>query len=134
MTWNWQEKDWPQFTYNKEKLEHLESQFQKGAGLIIGSTKHLNREDKNILSIDIITNEALKTSEIEGEILNRESVKSSIRKQFGFQTDQRRSTPAEEGIAELMVDVYHSYAAPLTHEKLYAWHEMVTKGRRDLGD
>jgi len=132
MLWNWQQPDWPHFKYNTSKLISFESQFLKGEGLLLGAFSHLSEEDKKILTIDIISNEALKTSEIEGEYLNRDSVQSSIRRQFGLQTDGRKSSPAEQGISEMMVDVYRTFQEPLSHKMLFSWHEMVMKGRRDL--
>jgi Fic family protein len=134
MKWNWQQDDWPKFSYDKSKLEALETQFLKSEGILLGAFKHLNEDDKNTLKIDIICNEAIKTSEIEGEYLNRDSVQSSIRRQFGLQADNRKSSPSEQGIAEMMVDLYQTFNAPLTHEKLFAWHKMVTSGRDDLTD
>ena len=56
--------------------------------------------------------EAMKTSEIEGEILDRESVQSSVRRHFGLATENKRIRPAERGIAEMMVDLYHSFDQP----------------------
>lgn len=134
MMWNWQQKEWPNFRYDKAQLEEFESQFLKQEGMLLGAFKHLDETDKTTLTINIISNEALKTSEIEGEYLNRESVQSSIRQQFGLQTDHRKSSPAEQGIAEMMVDLYRTFQEPLTHLKLFSWHEMVMKGRRDLDD
>jgi Fic family protein len=134
MKWNWQQKDWPDFRYDRSELEALENQFLKSEGLLLGAFKHLNEDDKSTLKIDIISNEAIKTSEIEGEYLNRQSVQSSVRRQFGLQTDNRRSSPAEQGIAEMMVDLYQSFSEPITHEKLFEWHSMITSGRTDLVD
>jgi len=59
-----------------------------------------------------MSTEALTTSEIEGEILDRVSVQSSIRRQLGLGTDNQRVASAEQGIAEMMVDVYLSFAEP----------------------
>ncbi len=132
MKWNWQQDTWPNFRYDKEKLESFETQFLKAEGMLLGTFKHLNDDDKNNLTIDIISHEALKTSEIEGEYLNRESVQSSIRRQFGLQTENRKLLPSEQGIAEMMVDLYRSFAEPLSHTKLFSWYEMVIKGRKDL--
>lgn len=132
MKWNWQQKDWPNFKYDKAILESFESQFLKKEGMLLGAFKHLGEDDKNDLKIEIISNEALKTSKIEGEYLNRESVQSSIRREFGLGTDHQKVSPAEQGISELMVDLYQTFQEPLTHKKLFLWHEMLTKGRRDL--
>lgn len=134
MKWNWQQDTWPNFTYDKTQLESFEVQFLKAEGMLLGAFKHLNNDDKNHLTIDIISNEALKTSEIEGEYLNRESVQISIRRQFGLQTDNRKLPPSEQGISEMMVDLYRTFSQSLTHEKLLSWHKMVTKGRNDLND
>lgn len=134
MKWNWQQEDWSNFRYDKSQLEGFESQFLKKEGMLLGAFKHLNEEDKHTLEIEIISNEALKTSEIEGEYLNRESVQSSIRRQFGLQTGPRKISLSEQGISELMVDLYRSYAEPLSHTKLFSWHSMLTKGRHDLHD
>ncbi len=134
MYWNWQQADWPNFTYNRSDLDALESQFLLDAGLLFGAFKHLNEEEKQQLTIELISNEALKTSEIEGEYLNRESLQSSIRRQFGLNTDHRKIPAAEQGIAEVMVDLYRNYQPLLSHTTLFEWHKMLTTGRRDLKD
>ena len=81
-----------------------------------------------------ISTEAVTTSEIEGEILDRASVQSSLRKQLGLATDKRRVRPAERGMAEMMADLYRSFAEPLTEEMLFCWHRMVMSGSRNLKD
>lgn len=134
MKWNWQQPDWPNFRYDPSQLKDFEAQFLKKEGMLLGAFQHLSREDKNTLTIEIISTEALKTSEIEGEYLNRESVQSSVRRQFGLPTESRKIPPAEQGIAEMMMDVYRSYGEPLTDSKLFSWHHMLTKGRHDLID
>ncbi|AIF81167.1 FIC domain-containing protein Huntingtin-interacting protein E [endosymbiont of Acanthamoeba sp. UWC8] len=134
MTWNWQQEDWPNFKYDKSVLEGLENNFLKNSGILIGAFKHLSEDNKKKLIIEIISNEALKTSEIEGEYLNRDSVQSSIRRQFGLQTDNHTITPAEQGITELMMNLYESFDKPLDDEQLFNWHRMITKGRNDLKD
>jgi len=60
------------------------------------------------LAVEALSTEAVTTSEIEGEILDRASVQSSIRKQLGLSVEERRVRPAEQGIAEMMVDLYRS--------------------------
>ena len=81
MTWNWQQPEWPNFSYDKRQLEDLEARFLYDSGLLFGVFKHLSEQAKSQLTIELISNEALKTSEIEGEYLNRESLQSSIRHQ-----------------------------------------------------
>ena len=130
--WNWQQEDWPRFRLDKAALQDREAKFLLHGGLLLGALLHIPNEDKSALTVDLISNEALKTSEIEGEYLNRESVQSSIRRGFGIGTDARRIPPAEQGIADMMMDLYRSFAEPLTHETMFRWHRMLTTGRRDL--
>ena len=132
--WNWLHKNWPNFTYNKEVLEKLELQFSQNMGAVFGAIKYIEGVSKSDLLVEILSNEALKTSKIEGEVLNRESVQSSIKKNLGFIVDNRKVLPAEFGIAEMMVDLYRNYNKRLSHEQLFEWHKMITNGRRDLSD
>ena len=134
MRWNWQQPDWPKFRFDVEALAPLESRFLREGGVVIGSVQHLGKDDRGVLTVEIISAEALKTSEIEGEMLDRESLQSSIRRQFGLVTDHRRVGPAEQGIAELMVDLYRFYDARLDDAQLFRWHEMLMQGRRDIKD
>jgi Fic family protein len=134
MVWNWQQPDWPVFTWHRSRLEAAEQRFLIGGGVLVGTVKHLGNEERNQLTIESMSTEALTTSEIEGEILDRASVQSSVRKQLGLSTDARRVRPAEQGIAEMMVDLYRSFADPLSTEMLFRWHRMVMSARRDLKD
>src|ERR1035438_2808734 len=134
MNWNWQTPDWPNFKWDRSQMSAAEEQFLVGAGVVIGTAKHLGEDERNQLLVEVMSGEALTTSEIEGEILNRASVQSSIQRQLGLAADKRRATPAEQGIAEMMVDVYRSIAEPLSQDTLFAWHRMVTSGRKDLAD
>ena len=132
MTWNWQRPDWPNFVWDATRLRKAEEQFLLAAGVFAGTIKHLNELDQEQLTIEAISQEALTTTEIEGEILDRASVQSSIRRQLGLATDRRQVKPAEQGIAEMMVSLYRTFAEPLSEEGLFAWHTMLTNGRRDL--
>lgn len=132
MTWNWQQPGWPHFEWDRTRLQKAEAHFLMAAGVFAGTVKHLGEEDREQLTVEAISSEALTTSEIEGEIFDRASVQSSIRKQLGLQTDKRRVKAAEQGIAEMTVDVYRSFAEPLSNEALFSWHRMVMKGRHDL--
>ncbi len=134
MIWNWQREDWPQFSYDKASLEEAEGAFLRQSGVLQGSYKHIGDEDKAILTVDLMSDEAYKTSEIEGEILDRASLHSSIRRHFGLESDKGKIPPAERGIADMMIDLYRHFSAPLTHEILFAWHKMIMSGRADLKD
>jgi len=133
MTWNWQQTNWPNFTWDRDKLARAEILFAEQAGVVIGATQHLDQENREALTIEIMSGEACDTSAIEGEMLDRDSVQSSIRRQLGLKAD-RRAGPAEAGIAEMMVDLCRRLTEPLDHETLFSWHRMVVNGRRDLGE
>ena len=134
MEWNWQRRDWPRFSWSSPRLIRAEDRFLVGAGVFLGAVDHLDDESRDVLAVQSMSNEAVTTSEIEGETLDRDSVQSSIRRQLGLSADGRRASPAEYGIAEMMVDLYRTSAAPLDAEMLYSWHRMITNGRRDLRD
>lgn len=75
------------------------------SSVFLGALKHVSTEDKNTLIVDLMSTEALKTSEIEGEILNRDSLQSSIRRNFGLDTKNQKIPPAEQGIAHVLNDI-----------------------------
>lgn len=133
MTWNWQQSDWPHFIWNSAVLVRQEDQFLLGGGVLVGVTKHLSVEDWDQVRVEAMSEEAITTSEIEGEMLNRASVQSSIQRQLGLTTDAQRLAPKEQGIAELIVELYGTIDKPLSAEVLFGWHRMVMTGRSDLG-
>ncbi|MCZ7486127.1 Fic family protein [Rhizobium rhizogenes] len=130
MKWNWQNTDWPNFRYDTASLLPLEQKFLQSAGEVMGAVRHFNDDDSNQLRIELLSDEAVKTSEIEGEFLDRMSVQSSLCRQFGLDTDDRQIRPQEQGIAEMMADVYRSWHTPLRHEGLFHWHLMLMAGNR----
>ncbi|BDC48171.1 cell division protein Fic [Bryobacterales bacterium F-183] len=132
MAWNWQLPEWPEFEWDPERLTRAEERFLLYFGQIRGITKHLGGPDGQQILVEAISTEALTTSEIEGEVLDRASVQSSIRKHLGLKADKHRPKPAEEGVAEMTVDLYRTFSEPLTKETLFRWHGMLMKGRRDI--
>lgn len=134
MRWNWQQPEWPQLSWDAAQIASAEERFLLGSGVLLGVVKHLDGTDRDVVIVEAMSEEAIDTSEIEGEILDRESVQSSIRRQLGLAADARRVRSAERGIAELMVDSYRTYSHPLDVATLFRWHGMVTSGRTDLRD
>lgn len=134
MIWNWQQLDWPNFKYDSALLTALEERFLHNSGVVLGAEKHLNPLDKENLIIKLSGEEALSTSEIEGEYLNRDSLQSSIKRYFGFSLDNKKSTPAELGISKLLADLYNNYDQTLSHAALFKWHKMLINNRTDIKD
>ena len=129
--WIWENKNWYRFTYDRSVLAEAEKTWLKKSGEGIGAFKCVSDGDREALKIELIADEATKTSEIEGQILNRNSVQSSLRKQMGLSCDQRNIPPAEHGIASMMTDLYGSFDDPLDDETLFRWHKHLMNGRTD---
>lgn len=132
MPWNWQLPDWPKFQYDASVLEPFEQQFLLSSGEILGAVRHVSSSERDQLRIDLLSDEAMQTSAIEGEMLDRQSVQSSLRRHFGLAPNGHPTKPKEQGVAEMMVDVYSTYSKPLTHETLFRWHGMLLSHDRSL--
>lgn len=134
MTWNWQHPDWPNFTWDRDRLVRAEAEFWLRGGAYIGSVRHIAAADKDQLAVLAMSVEAVGTAAIEGEHLDYAGVQSSIRRHLGMTSDRRRVGAAENGIAEMMVDLRRSFAEPLSHDRLFVWHRMLAAGRQDLDE
>lgn len=132
MAWNWQIPGWPNFRYDAAVLAPFEQRFLLSSGEILGAVHHVSPTERDQLRIDLLSDEAMKTSAIEGEVLDRQSVQSSLRRQLGLSPDSYPTKPREQGVAEMMVDVYSTYSEPLTHETLFRWHSMLLSHDRRL--
>ncbi|WP_127902971.1 Fic family protein [Solirhodobacter olei] len=132
MQCNWTQPDWPSFRYDVGAVEPLEQRFLLSSGEILGAVCHVTSAERDRLRIELLSEEAMRTSAIEGEVLDRSSVQSSLRRQFGLSADSAPSRPREQGVAEMMVDVYLNYATPLTHDTLCRWHGMLLSHDRGL--
>ena len=125
MAWNWQISGWPEFRYDAAALAPLEQRFLMSSGEVLGAVHHVNPTERDQLRIDLLSDEAMKTSAIEGEMLDRLSVQSSLRRHLGLEPDSYPHKPREQGVAEMMVDVYSTFAAALGHGTLFRWHDML---------
>lgn len=137
MTWNWQLPEWsagdpPPFRYDPARLTQAEAEMLRRGGEAIGAVRHLPDGDHTTLIVERLTAEALTTTAIEGEVLDRDSVQSSLRRQFGLTVDRRRAGPAEQGMAELATDLYQRFAEPLEEAALFRWHTLALAGSRGI--
>jgi Fic family protein len=133
MSWNWEQAKWPHFYYKVESLPALDRKFLQGAGGIVAVLNHFDEEAKKQFIVELLSVEGLKSASIEGEVLVRESLQSSIRRNFGLQIDQKKkSTDSEKGMADLMCNVYETYKKPLTHAMMYEWHDLLMHHRTNL--
>ena len=123
--WIWQDSDWPHFTWKARTLDSAAQQFADGFKDQSIVLRRAGEEDVDGLRIEWLTNESIKTSAIEGEILDRDSIQTSLLRRFGLRPGARHHGAAEEGIAEMMVSLYRDFAQPLDHETLCKWHIML---------
>ncbi len=131
--YNWQQSDWPDFRYNLSGVESLLLSFAEKSGHVSGILKSFPENLKVETLIDVMVAEAIKTSAIEGENLNREDVASSIKKNLGLTVDRKAiKDKIAEGMGRLLNDVRTTFAEPLTKEKLFAWHTMMMGGTTDI--
>jgi Fic family protein len=126
MQYNWQHPDWPNFYYQADQSRQALYQYALEAGRLSGGMSQLEAGSHDEAYIDLMVNEAINTSEIEGERLNREDVRSSIKNYLGLSTTYVRiADPRAEGIASLIVDVRKTFNQPLTKQKLFQWQQMA---------
>lgn len=127
MPWNWQLPEWPNFKYDHDKIIGKEKKFLLNLGSSFAYLSHISKTEQDQYIIEILSQEGLESSKIEGEILERGSLQSSIRRHFGLQAPKHR-LGKESGMAELLCSVYETYDKPLTHKMLWKWHSMLFKG------
>lgn len=131
--YNWEQKDWPGFTYSLDKLEDELFSFSRKVGRVSGILDSLPESIQLETLVDIMLAEAIKTSEIEGEYPNRKDVLSSIRKNLGLHNSPEHIKDKKaEGLGELLIDVRNSYKEPLTSAKLFAWHRMLLQETKNI--
>lgn len=136
----WENSEWPHFQWNPilitEKLGHVRYQ----QGRLLGMADTLGFDVKSPVVLDIMSADIIKSSEIEGVILNAEEVRSSVAWQLGMDC---QGVPASdryiEGVVEVMFDAVHHYSEPLTGERLFGWHSALfpnqgSRSRITVGD
>ena len=127
----YQTKEWPRFTWDQEKLLNLLTQVSFKQGKLLGMMQSLGYQLQSEATLQALTLDVLKSSEIEGEILNSDQVRSSIARRLGI--DIAGLIPADryvEGVVEMMLDATQNYKAPLTEERLFDWHAALFPTRR----
>jgi len=126
MKYNWQQKDWTQFYFDKDILEDFLYSFAEKTGRIQGVVKALPKEYHTQTLINVLVSEAIKTSEIEGEYLSRKDVMSSVRNNLKLNiTPENVKDDRAKGIGELVADVQNTFKEPLTKEVLFKWHKQL---------
>ena len=119
----YQKENWPNFTWNTENIVNLLSEARNLQGRLIGKMESLGFELRNEALLDTLTLDVLKSSEIEGEVLDLNQVRSSIARKLGMEfagsVDSERNV---DGVVEMMIDATQNCFKPLTADRLFDWH------------
>jgi Fic family protein len=114
---------WPRFRWSQERLADQLAAVRHRQGRLIGRMEALGFTLRAEASLETLTEDVIKSSEIEGEILDKDQVRSSIARRLGMDIGAR--TPADrnvEGVVEMMLDATQKFVDPLTAERLFGWH------------
>jgi Fic family protein len=115
--------DWPAFRWDHKVLAEPLAAVRHRQGRLVGRMEGLGFPLRSEAVLNTLTEDVLKSSEIEGEILDRDQVRSSIARRLGM--DIGALTPADrdvEGVVEMMLDATQNYRQELTDERLFGWH------------
>ena len=121
--WVHEHDDWPEFTWDAKALASKLAEVRHQQGRLLGRMEGLGFDLRREASLDTLTSDVVKSSAIEGEILNPEEVRSSIARRLGL--DIAGLVPASrhvEGIVEMMLDATQKFSKPLTKDRLFGWH------------
>lgn len=119
----WQQADWPDWRYDHAALAGALASVHRAQGHLLGRMADLGLVLRNQASLQVLTEDVLKTSEIEGEQLDPDAVRSSVARRLGV--DIGALAPADrhvDGVVEMVLDAAGQYARPLTIERLFGWH------------
>lgn len=132
MNYIWQHKQWPNFVYDTEKLSALAYQYAKQTAKLSGRLLQTDLDDALTAQLDLMVDEAINTSLIEGENLNPASVRSSLQNYLNLTPTPINVADAKaEGLAALIVDVRKNFHNPLSKELLFNWHKMALLGAEE---
>ena len=123
MTWIWEQPDWPAFRWDDAELTRALSELRHEQGMLLGRCEALGSSLREQASLDTITRDVTRTSEIEGEQLDVAEVRSSVARRLGVDIGALAPTNRHvEGVVEMTLDATRNHAEPLTKDRLFGWH------------
>lgn len=119
----WQAQDWPQWRYDLAGLAAPMALVSHAHGFLLGRMADVGMPLRDQASLAALTDDAVKTSEIEGQSLNVQSVRSSIARRLGLDIGTLAPTDRHiEGVVDMVLDATGNCHAPLSRERLFGWH------------
>jgi Fic family protein len=130
----YQQPDWPQFTWQNEELIRLLAEVRNLQGRLIGKMEGLGFDQQERATLETLSLEVVKSTEIEGEILNTDQVRSSVARQLGFEfPGMVNSDRHVDGVVEMMLDATQNFSERLSKKRLLAWHaSLFPEGRSGM--
>jgi Fic family protein len=124
--WIWQQPDWPQFHWNDKALAASLRKVTQLQGTLLGKAGAIATTSSAETNLDALLQNIVQSSAIEGEMVNVESVRSSLAKRLGLkQAGLTTETVKSEGLAELLLDATQNHDQALTLDRLYQWHRYL---------
>ena len=118
--------NWPNFTWNEKEIQEILGKVRHLQGKVFGQISALGFSIKETTMLSALTLDVLKSSEIEGEILNYEQVCSSIARKLGIEyAGMVYSDRYVEGVVEMMLDATQNYLKPVDNERLFGWQSAL---------
>lgn len=118
-----QYENWTNFTWDNDKLLTLLANVRHLQGRLLGQMENLGFKLQEEAVLSTLTLDVLKSSEIEGEILNKDQVRSSIARKLGLEVSGLVDSPRNvDGVVEMMLDATINYTLSVTNERLFGWH------------
>ena len=127
----WQNPEYPDFTYDKDLIITLLSEVRLRQGLLLGKMQRLGFENSKHTVLNVLTEDVIKSSEIEGVKLNIEQVRSSIAQRLGLDIGGDVYVERDvQGIVDMMLDATLNYDKPVTEDRLFGWQASMFPGGR----
>ncbi|MFK7910090.1 MAG: Fic family protein [Akkermansiaceae bacterium] len=133
MHYNWQQDDWPNFSYDLSEASRTLPEISLLSGRVSGIVEGFSEGMEVEAILDLMIAEAIETSDIEGESLQHDDVKSSIKNNLGLNViDDQVSDQRAEGLGELIVLARNQFDRPLSEAMLFEWHSLLLKGVKNI--
>jgi len=125
----YERSNWPHFEWNNNLLLPLLSGVRHQQGRLLGQMENIGFPLRSEALLQTLTLDVLKSNEIEGDMLDKEQVRSSIARRLGIETGGLITADRKvEGVVEMLLDATQNYQSPITAQRLFGWHAAMFPG------